>query len=67
MSEKRTTITIPPELDAEMTLKVRAFVEVLLARIESFLPEESDRNESAKRISAALQRASTHQKADAET
>ena len=39
MSEKRTTITIPPELDAEMTPAVRAFVEVLLARIESLETE----------------------------
>ena len=42
MSEKRTTITIPPELDAEMTPAVRAFVEVLLARIESLETEVSE-------------------------
>ena len=42
MSEKRTKITIPPELDAEMTPAVRAFVEVLLARIESLETEVSE-------------------------
>ena len=42
MSEKRTKITIPPELDAEMTPAVRAFVDVLLARIESLETEVSE-------------------------
>ena len=33
MSEKRTQIGIPPELEAEMTPAVRAFVELLLTRV----------------------------------
>jgi len=42
MSEKRTQITIPPELAAEMTPAVRAFVDVLLARIESLEAEVAE-------------------------
>jgi len=34
MSQEQTPLTIPAELDAEMTPTVRAFVKVLLARIE---------------------------------
>ncbi len=42
MSEKPTKITIPPELEAEMTPAVRAFVELLLARIESLEAEVAE-------------------------
>lgn len=34
MSGSRTSLTIPPELEAEMTPAVRAFVEMLLSRID---------------------------------
>jgi len=42
MSEKRTQIRIPPELEAEMTPAVRAFVEALLMRIESLEAEVAE-------------------------
>jgi len=42
MSGKRSKITIPPELEAEMTAAVRAFVEVLLLRIESLEEEVAE-------------------------
>ncbi len=42
MSQERTPLTIPAELDAEMTPAVRAFVKVLLARIESLENEVAE-------------------------
>ncbi len=42
MSGGRVKLTIPPELEAEMTPAVRVFVEVLLARIESLEDEVAE-------------------------
>lgn len=50
MSEKRTQITIPPELEAEMTPAVRAFVDLLLARIERIESLETEVAELKRRL-----------------
>ena len=55
MSEKRTKIAIPPELEAEMTPVVRVFVEVQLARIE---PLEAEVAELKRQIGRSPQNSS---------
>jgi len=50
MSKKRTQITIPPELAAEMTPAVRAFVDVLLVRVRRIESLEAEVAELKRRL-----------------